>query len=183
MPPDPSNEQQPATEAILAQLVETEMCLPIAKPDGPRVFVFDQAFPIPADSGILVVTRPMDSTPFGSALYYESLGDQLFEVQEENCNELLAITIYSYSDEANRRREEVRFALRGTLAIQTCEKYAIAIQRLSKMSNISEAEGPKMLNRWECTLLVQRRYERRKPVDSFNIFENPPDQKRIKINP
>lgn len=173
----PENLQNYETMKLLVDLLRRELDLP-----ADRVVLYNQQWELPDDDGILIEISFLGEKPFGQGTHYEEGTDPddstkhcLFEVNEQVTQELLGITIYSKGPDARARRHEIQMALAGTRAQQMAEKYSFKFGFLpTGFTDASETEGSARLNKFVYLFHVLRIHARRRIVQYFDTFQNPP---------
>lgn len=157
---------------ILAILVREEMGL---KQD--QVVIYNQEFQMPPDDRLYASLSIFGSKTFGVEQSHETtaLDPELREVQTTNRQELISVMLYSSTPEARIRSWEIPLVFTSDRAQQAMEARSFTMGRLPlAMTDVSEQDGAKRLNRFSFTFSLLVAYEKRKPVQYFDKFQIPP---------
>ena len=157
---------------VLADLIKSGMDL-----EENVISVYNQKRKLPAASGIFIDVAFLGSKPFSvsSAQVYDPDEDDMLEEQTITERQLYQIDILSQDATARQRKHEIVFALTGTEAQQAQEFYGFHIAKLPLAFNdLSQTEGPSRLNRYSVTVAIIASISKRKVVQAFNSFQNPP---------
>lgn len=160
-------------EAInkLVELIRIGMKL-----DQAHVVTYNQMIPIPKDEGIFVAVGSLDAKPYAASLGYKDTGAGLNEVQSVNVREVFSIHLMSKDNSSRARRQDLIFALTGTLAAQFQEKDGFAIAKIPiGFVDSSITEGAERLNRYTITIVALYAKAREGSVDFFDSYSNSPE--------
>lgn len=164
---------------VIADVIQEQMDL-----KNENVFLYNQALPMPIEKGIVVNIAVIGDKPFGASSHYEDdpVSGGLTEVQGVNLQEIYSVLVYSKDNSARLRRHELIMVMKGTAMQQMMEKYSFKIGYIpAAMTDVSEGDGASRLNRYSLTFRALLSYSRRRSVEYFNKFENPP--KTLLTNP
>jgi hypothetical protein len=168
----------PETIVVLADLFQQQLDLP-----ADRVFIYNQKWKIPPDDDIFIVVSLLTMKPYGS--YRRQADDPLFgliEVIGTNLQETYTVDIFSRNGMARVRRLELLFALQSTQAQQLSEDNSFRLATVPPVFvDLSGLEGSAILNRYQLTFSLLRAEERKRAIEYFDTFENPP--KTLITNP
>jgi hypothetical protein len=157
---------------IIADLIQTQMDL---KPD--RVFLYNQEWNIPPDSGLFVVIGLLGKKPFGLSRKHVSVSDEqggLQQVQSLNVQEQYSVTVFSKDSSARQRCHEVLFALNGDAAQQAQETHSFRIGYLpTEFLDVSMNEGASRLNRYSLTFNILCGYSQSRRVEYYSNIREP----------
>lgn len=149
-----------------------------------RCMLYNQRWKLPEDDGIYVTVALLTSKPYGSTKSYETSldGSALLEIIELRIQETYSINIFSRSQDALNRKEEVVMAFNSTAAQQMCEAHALKLATLPvSFVDTSLLEGAARLNRYTVTMAILRGTSKTNIVQYFDHFDNPP--RKLLINP
>ena len=140
--------------------------------DEDRVNIYNQKFKIPTDDGIFIAIGLLGAKCYrsrsenvvqNSGAYGEAL---MLNVQES-----YTIDIYSKSEQAFFRKEEVLMALSSQYCRNKMEQYGFQIARIPKAFNdVSDTEGAARLYRFTTDITVLAWYRKEVAVDYYNSF-------------
>ena len=169
-PPEPTE-----TIAILAELIRTYFGFDRTPP---RVVIYNSGWLIPEIPGLFIELSIISDKEYAAGLTYADPPDGsppgLNEEQTSNQQVLYAIDLFSKNSEARSRRNEVRFALQGTIAEMAMERHAIRIGRPTAFQDISQVEASRRLNRWQALFNVLDKSSSCRPIPYFDQFQIPP---------
>lgn len=161
----------PRTINLLVGLIRSYMGLATE-----QVVVYNQKWRIPSDNRVYISVGYLAQKCYAPALTYENpaVGEAggLKEVATINSQETFSINIYSRSDEAILRKDEVILAFNSTAAQQLCEANSIKLARVPiAFTDLSQLDGAAILNRFAITInaLCARKQER--IVEYFDKFQ------------
>ncbi len=175
----------PRTLNLLAGLFRAYMGL-----DADQVVVYNQKWRIPSDGRIYVVVGYLAQKPFGANTVFETFGqtkenpqgDGLEEVTTVNSQETFSINLYSRSELAVTRKDEVIACLASTAAQQLCEANSIKLGKIPvNMTDLSQLDGTAILNRFVVTINSLCARSQRRVVEYFDKFPTP--DPLVVINP
>lgn len=149
---------KPRTINLIVGLIRSYMGL-----TAEQVVVYNQKWKIPADGRIYVTVGYLAQKPFAPARTYEDTATGLKEVVTVNSQETFSINIYSRSEDAVTKKDEIVMAFGSTAAQQLCEANSIKLASLPVgMIDLSSRDGTAILNRFAVTItaLVARSQER-----------------------
>jgi hypothetical protein len=164
------NGQQQTSMELLRIILLEEMCL---KPD--HVNLYDQKWVIPPLDDMFIVLEYRNGIPIGNNNYFDtSCPDGIpREVQLVNKLEKIVVRVFSRTDEAMYRKDEVSMALMSQYSQFIQESYSFSIARIMPDIDLSELEGTAMLKRYDIEVSVYAWYKKIKKanyiVPPFNI--------------
>lgn len=161
------------TIAVLAELMRVQLGF---AHQPPRIFIYNSGWKIPTQDWLFLELACLTDREYGASLKYDPNDpvNGLDEIQTSNQQVLYSIDLFSRNTEARARRQEVRFALQGTVAEQAMEKHGIRIGRPTQFQDISHVEGGSRLNRWTAQFNVLEAASSVRPVLYFDQFQIPP---------
>jgi hypothetical protein len=163
------------TIKVIADLIETEMGF---LPEEHRVFIYNQKWNIPSDSGCFVNVDFLGSKVIGSNSKVVDNPENdggMVNRQCVNMQEIYQVDIFSADSSARIRKHEIVMAFQSITAQQACEENAFKFGQIpSSFVDLSEVEGSARLNRYSITFNVTRAYGKETPVAAFTVFQNPP---------
>lgn len=171
-PVDTTIPAAPSTQSLLCGLFRAYLGL-----ETDQVVVYNQKWKIPADDRLYVCVASIGpNKPYGGtteeALSPDGLG--LDETVSVAMRELLSVDLYSSSQEAVDRKEEILMALRSSLAQQLAEAYSLRIAQIPlSFVDLSGVEGVARLNRFSITIAVLRTRSKTTRIESFATFPTP----------
>lgn len=119
---------------LLCEIIQKELNL-----SSNRVFMWNQKILEPKDSGLYIMLSMISQKVFGNSLSYDSSGNA---IQTVNMRSMIGVNIKSRSNEAERRKEEVLFALSSHYSRQQQERNNFHIAPVtSNITNLSEIDG------------------------------------------
>ncbi len=155
---------------ILADLIQQQLDLGVDD-----VWIYNQNYPIPPEKKMFVTLGILAKTPFGTSSNFDGAGEGLVETQGMNVQETYSIMAYSQDSTARIRCHEILWALSGVPAQQAQEKYAFRIGTLpTSFVDVSAIEGASRLNRYSLTFRALVAYQRRRSVEYFDRYAQPP---------
>lgn len=119
--------------------------------DVERVYIYNQDFKIPSIMDLFIVIEYKGSKNFSSNSRFTATEEADSGKEEISVltSEIFTINVFSKSEEARLRKEEVPMALTSILAQQQQEIFQYQIGYVARnFLNISELEGAGMLNRF-----------------------------------
>ena len=149
-----------------------------------QVVLYNQKWKMPNDDGIYITVALLDTKPYGNQREYRDNDDltALLEVLTVYTRETYSIHIFSQSQEAMNRKEEVLFFLNSTAAQQAQEASGFKLATLPvSFVDTSETEGASRLNKYTCTVNLLRATSRENVVQYYDKFPN--SEKNLLINP
>lgn len=143
------------TPQIICEILQDALEL-----DKEQIWVFNQRRAIPEDKNLYIVVGLISSKIYGSNSYYSNNENlPITETLEQFANEMISIDIFSYTNEAIQEYPRVIGALRSTISESAQELNALKIGAVPlSVNNVSEIDGPTLLNRMSITLQVMRKY-------------------------
>lgn len=169
---DTTSSAAPATQSLIAGLLRSFMNLSTM-----QVVVYNQKWKIPADDRLFITVSSVGPVKqYGATvdLHDNADGSALQEDVAIASREMLAVDIYSKSQEAANRKEEIMMALASTAAQQLCEQWALKIARIPMtFVDLSSVEGTARLNRYQVTFAVLRTRTKTSLVQFYNQFPKP----------
>lgn len=178
VPADTTSPAAATTQSILVGLFRGYMEL--AKD---QCVVYNQKWKIPPDKRLYMMiasTGPVKQYGATAALRNSDDGLELYEDVAVASREMMTVEIYSRSQEAVERKEEVMMALASTQAQQLCEHWALKLARIPlTFVDVSAVEGTARLNRFSLTFALLRTRTKSTLIESYNQFQKP----ALVINP
>lgn len=172
IPADTTSAAAPATQSLIAGLLRGFMGL--AKD---QVVVYNQKWKIPPDKRLYIAVSSLGPVKqYGATVETRNSPDNtaLLEDVAVASREMLGIDIYSSSQEAVQRKEEVMMAFASTAAQQLCEKWALKLARIPlTFVDASEGEGAARLNRYHLAFAVLRTRTKTSTIEFYNTFPKP----------
>lgn len=169
--PDPT-QTAPATQSLIVGLLRGFMEL-----DTQQVVVYNQKWKIPADDRLFITVSSMGpEKQYGATvdLHDSADGKALQEDIAIASREMIGVDIYSKSQAAVNRKEEVMMALASTACQQLCEQWALKIARIPMtFVDLSAVEGTARLNRFQLTFAVLRTRTKSSLVQFYDQFQKP----------
>ena len=174
MPPatDTTIPSAASTQSILCGLFRAYMDLATE-----QVVVYNQKWLIPSDDRLYIcVSAVGPQKTYGATVETELTEDRtgLEETVAVNTQEAIGVDVYSSSQDAVDRKEELLMALSSTAAQQLAEKYALRIAQVPlTFADLSGLEGTARLNRFHLSFIVLRTRSKTKVIESFDKFQKP----------
>lgn len=175
----------PRTINLLVGLIRAYMGL-----DTEQVVVYNQKWRIPADGRVYVTVGYLAQKPYAANPVYETFGQTpanpggvgLKEVVTVNSQETFSINLFSRSDEAIMRKDEIPACLASTAAQQLCEANSIKLGRIPvSMADLSGLDGAAILNRFVITINALCARSQERVVQFYDKFPQP--DPLVVINP
>lgn len=142
-----------------------------------QVVVYNQKWKIPPDKRLYVTVSsigPQKSYGATSSTEASVDGKALIESVAIASREMISVDLYSRSQEAINRKEEILQALASIPMQQLCEQYAIKVARIPlTFVDTSGLEATANLNRFSITFAVLRTRVLSKPVEYYDTFSKP----------
>lgn len=168
----------PASKEILSVLVEVirdEMGL-----KNEQVVIYNQRWPIPPDDRLYIVLTLSGTKVYGANAgwaqgFVTGTPDQVITNLEEeisvNAQDIVTINVYSKSEAARIRRNEVILALASLRSERAQEACSFSIGRVPiSYADTSQVEGTAILNRYSITFNVLYSQGIKKPTEYYNQF-------------
>lgn len=173
-----------SAESILSSLVRLVRGYMQLETD--QVVVYNQDWKIPSDDRLYITVGFLASRPYASGTstapdLTDPENPKLVETVTINVRDLLSIEIYSVSEEAVLRKNEVLMAMASTAAQQLCERLALKLGKIPDAFNdLSGVEGAARLNRYNLSIPCLYAESKTAIVEYFDKFTVPP---AITVNP
>lgn len=145
------------TPQIICDIIKDGMSL-----DESQIWVYNQRREIPQDKKLYVVVSLMSSAPYGNTnkASTDPLVPDLPETITQYVKESITVNLFSYTTEALERYPEVLGSMMSTYSQRIQEAQALKIYPIpSNVNDVSQVEGPSLLNRMSITLQVLRKYD------------------------
>ena len=154
---------------LIAALLAAQLGLAMDGPN-PRVFIYNNNWPLPTDDRMLVVVAFDHGMVFGAEdLSYDGSGTGLNEVQNLNVRETYSINCYSTGPEARLRFYDPIFALNSTASEQMQEANSLQIFNIPEGPlDASREEGSRIQNRYITTFNLNRAVSKQQAVEYYN---------------
>ncbi|RTL04657.1 hypothetical protein EKK58_10125 [Candidatus Dependentiae bacterium] len=151
---------------IIREIIKREMNL-----EDDRIYIYNQKFNIPNDSGLFVVVEYVNSKIISNTNIpkVDYKGD-LIEYQELYTQEQITVQLFSRNIEALQRKEEAVMALYSTYAQQLQEKLSFRVFRNAPIEDLSELEASAILYRFDIPIIMFTWYEKIKAIGYYNSF-------------
>jgi hypothetical protein len=147
-----------------------------------QVVLYNQKWRNPNDDRIYVVFALLATKPYGNSREYQNNDEDtaLIEVVSANIQETYSIHIFSRSQDAMNRKEEILFFLNSTEAEQMQEASSFKLATLPvSFVDSSETEGAGRINKYTITVNALRIVTSSRIVQYFEKFQDP----KLLINP
>lgn len=152
---------------LLAHIIQVEMGL-----SESQVQLYQQKFNVPNDSNVYVAVGMLTQKPFGSSKTYKDIGSGLNEVVSTMWKCIAWVEIYSSTNLAFLRKEEIAAAIFSTYSEQIQEANNFKIAKMpSQFTNISSADGPGVPYRFNISVNLSYTVSKEKPVPYFDQYE------------
>lgn len=170
--PDTTSSAAPATQSLIAGLLRGYMELKTE-----QVVVYNQKWKIPPDDRIYITIASIGpQKPYGATVEQRLSvdGSQLLEDVAIPTREMIGVDIYSRSQDALNRKEEILQALASTQAQQLSEQWALKLARIPMtFVDLSGVEGVAILNRFHLAFAVLRTRTKTSVIEYYNEFQKP----------
>ena len=139
-----------------------------------QIWIANQRIEIPKDKRLYVVVGLMSVVPYGNnnvRLASSGTTDNLSQYVKE----MITIDLLSYEQDVYERYHQILGSLMSTYAERIQETYALRFFPISNnISDVSNVEGPTMLNRLSILLHTLRKYDMILDIDNYyDNFEDP----------
>lgn len=172
VPADTVSPTAPATQSLICGLLRAYMELTTN-----QVVVYNQKWKIPPDDRIYITVAAIGpQRPYGATAETRLSADakQLLEDVAIPTREMIGVDIYSRSQDAVNRKEEILMALASTAMQQLCEQYAMKAARIPlTFVDLSAIEGVARLNRFHLAFAVLRTRMKTSVIESYDTFPKP----------
>lgn len=139
--------------------------------DSQQIAVYNQKFDIPRNFDIFLYLSYLSQKHFGATLRYETINDIFTEIKSISVQQIIGIDIVSRGREAQLRKEEVVLAFNSTFARQQMSENVLKLATLPlTFLDLSNLEGPAILNRYHMELVVLTLFEKQKAVGFYDKF-------------
>lgn len=145
------------TPQIICDIIKDGMSL---KAD--QIWIYNQRWEIPQDKRLYVVVGLLSSAPYGntSKVSVDPLVTNMPETISQYVKESISVNLFSYTTEAIERYPEVIGSMMSTYSQRIQEAQALKIFPIpANVNDVSQTEGPSLLNRMSITLQVLRKYD------------------------
>jgi len=139
-----------------------------------RVYMGNQKFNWPKDTGMFIVADVLTTRPTGNNVHYKSINNIFHEIKTISCMATMSVNIYSRGLEAMERKEEVLMALTSTYSRNQQTRNGIRLGTIpsgASMQNLSELDGDAMLYRFHFDVGLFYSKQKIKAVDYFDSFQ------------
>jgi hypothetical protein len=127
-----------------------------------QIWIYNQRREIPQDKKLYVVVGLLSSSVYGNngLQSIDELVTDMPETLTQYVKESIKVDLFSYTTEAVERYPEVLGSMMSTYAQRIQEAQALKIFPIpSNVNDVSQVEGPSLLNRMSITLQVLRKYD------------------------
>lgn len=154
---------------LLANIIQVEMGL-----QQEQVSLYQQKFNVPNDEKIHIAVGMLIQKPYGTKRYYEDKTSTLNEIVSTYWKCVAWVEIYSSTNLAFLRKEEIAAAIYSTYSEQIQEANNFKIAKIpSQFTNISSAEGPGIPYRFNISVSMLYTTSKEKAVPYYDNFESP----------
>jgi len=172
VPSDTTSAAAASTQSLICGLLRGYMVL-----ERDQVVVYNQKWKIPADDRLYITVASLGpEKQYGATVDLHDSADESALVEDIAIasQEMIGIDIYSRSQEAIQRKEEVMMALASTAMQQLCEQWAIKVARIPlTFVDTSGLEATARLNRFHLAFAVLRTRTRSSVVQFYDTFQKP----------
>lgn len=154
---------------LFCEIIQRQMNLA----DG-RVYLFDQKFMQPTDSGVYIAVSVPSCKPYANINKMDP-ETGLRSVQSLNMLATLDLDIISRSNAALWRKEELVLAFNSTYAQKQQQANGFYIGKLppgSRFINLSEVDGAAIPYRFRISVNMQYSFQKQQAIDYFDDFES-----------
>lgn len=153
---------------LIANIIQVEMGL-----EQDQVSLYQQKFNVPNDNKVHIAVGMLTQKPYATKREYKDIGSGLNEIVFTSWKCIAWVEIYSSSNLAFLRKEEIASALYSTYSeqIQDANNFKIA-KMPSQFTNISSEQGPGIPYRFNISVSLLYTTSKEKPVPYFTNFEN-----------
>lgn len=160
------------TPQIICDIIKNGMSL-----SDSQIWIYNQRREIPQDKMLYVVVGILSSAIYGSTSSQSNnpLVLDMPETMTQYVKESITVNLFSYTTEALERYPEVMGSMMSTYSQRMQESLALKIFPIpSNVNDVSQVEGPSLLNRTSITLQVLRKYDMILNADYYDTI--PPAQ-------
>lgn len=151
---------------IILDIIQHELSLE----DG-QCLIYNQKWDIPADRRLYITAEYSGQRTIASVRREIATADGLAESQTLHSLAMVSVDLVSRGNAARTAKDLVMLALNSTYSLQMQERHGFQIARHStQCSNVSEAEGTAMLDRYSISFNITYMTETRKPIGHYGIF-------------
>lgn len=172
VPAETTSMAAPSTQSLLCGLLRRYMGLAID-----QCVVYNQKWLVPPDDRLyLTVSSLGPQRAYGATVetFDGPGGGVLLEEIAIPTQEMIGIDLYSRSQEAVDRKEELLMTLASTFAQQLCEQYAMKMARIPMtFADLSGLEGTSRLNRFHLAFAVLRTRSKVTVIEYYDAFSTP----------
>lgn len=147
-----------------------------------QVVLYNQKWKMPNDDGLYITVGIIGTKPYGNNREYQNNEDQtaLEEVLTQHTQEIYSIHVFSRSQAAVDRKEEILFYLASTACQQDQEAASFKLATIPvSFVDTSLTEGAGRLNKFTITINALRMLTTTRIVQYFDTFQSP----KLLINP
>jgi hypothetical protein len=139
-----------------------------------QIWIANQRREIPSDKKLYVIVGLMSSMPYGNNNVRNS-DSGTKDTLSQYVKEVLTVDLLSYDTSCKERYNEILGSLVSTYSETIQESHALRIFPIPQnISDVSNVEGPTMLNRLSITLQALRKYDMILDIDNYyDNFEDP----------
>lgn len=153
---------------LIAHIIQEEMGLA-----QNQVTLYQQKFNVPNDEKIHIAAGILTQKPFGSKREYVQQPSALVEVVTNNWKCVGWVEVYSSTNLAFLRKEEIAAAINSTYSEMIQEANNFKISKMpSQITNISSSEGPSIPFRFNIAINFSFNTSKIKSVPYFDNYEN-----------
>lgn len=139
--------------------------------DPTRIFIYNQDFNLPTDTGLIVVLNLNSSYSLSSENKITQDEDSVTETLSELFVEYYTLNLVSKDNSARLRRAEALMALSSVNSLFWQEVFQIKISPNSRQfTNLSALEGGSMLTRFAIDIAVNTWFAKTNNVDYYDKF-------------
>lgn len=145
------------TPQIICDIIKDGMSL-----DDSQIWIYNQRREIPQDKKLYIVVGLLSSSVYGNTALQSTdpLVTDMPETITQYVKESITVNLFSYTTEALERYPEVIGSMMSTYAQRIQEAQALKISPIpTNVNDVSQVEGPSLLNRTSITLQVLRKYD------------------------
>jgi len=149
-----------------------------------QVVLYNQKWKNPNDDGLYIFFALIGTKPYGNTREYQNSDDNeaLLEILTVHTQETYSIHVYSRSQAAWDRKEEVLLFLNSTAVQQIQEAVGFKLATIPvSFVDTSETEGAGRINKYTITVNLLRMVQKENVVQYYDKF--PDSNKKLLINP
>ena len=145
------------TPQIICDIIKDGMSLADS-----QIWIYNQRREIPQDKKLYIVVSLLTSFAYGNTSK-QSVDPLVYDMPEtitQYVKESITVNLFSYTTEALERYPEVIGSMMSTFSQRIQEAQALKIFPIpTNINDVSQVEGPSLLNRTSITLQVLRKYD------------------------